>query len=161
MKTWFAIAPCCHLSAGTRRVARSSPIATPAAHFDLRVRTQPRIGFAEDLVASDAHGSTVGQADPFHPAIRLNQELRGPRDICAFRTAADVQKIIRADNLLAGVGKQGEGHAGLLCQPAAGFSRIHADRHDVNVAPMELTQLGLEAPQLGDAVRSPVAPIEN
>src|SRR5579872_5530628 len=60
-------------------------------------------GGSEHLLGPGTHPEVFGKILPSHYAGRINQELRGPRDVVAFRSPAGVQQVVAANNLGFGV----------------------------------------------------------
>ena len=115
----------------------------------------------ENLRWPRADPVTLGQHSPAHDAARVDEKLRGPRDIMSVDSLSGMDEIIRTNRVEVPIGKKSKSITGPLCQVARLFGSIDADRHWTNAHRVELIQILLNTPQLGVARRSPVASIEN
>jgi len=107
------------------------------------------------------HPVILSQHSPTNDAGCINQKLGGTCDVAAIFTLAFVNQIVFRNRLELRIGKKSKSVAGLLTKIAGRFRTIDANRDRTNSDFVELSEILLNAPQLGVARRSPVAAIEN
>jgi hypothetical protein len=78
-----------------------------------------------------------------------------------FGPSVRVQHIVAADYFGLGIGKKCEGKTGFVAEIFRNVRRIHADRNGYDAFCLELGKPLLNASQLEDTERSPVAAVEN
>lgn len=107
---------------------------------------QPVLRDLQHLLSLCPDAKIIRQVDPAHGAGRVEQEFSGPCDIHPIRSAPDMQQVVRAYDLLLGVGKEGKGKASLFAEPEISLYGVNADRGDSDAALAELAPLTLKAP---------------
>jgi hypothetical protein len=101
------------------------------------------------------------QIHPSHRPRRIDEEFRRPRYAAAVLSLAFVNEVISTYGVQLRVGQEGICESGPLAQLSRDIGLVDADRDRANARIAEFAKLLLNAPQLGDAGRSPVAAIEN
>src|SRR5437899_2440431 len=115
----------------------------------------------EHLLAGGANFVTLRQVDPADRCRGVKQKLRWAGNVGAANAASSMQQVVAANDFRLGVGEKREGVALLLAMRPRDLRWVHADSHNAHTARGEFVQLLLKTPQLGVAVGSPVASVEN
>src|SRR5437899_11244479 len=115
----------------------------------------------EHLLAGGANFVTLRQVDPADRCRGVKQKLRWAGNVGAANAASSMQQVVAANDFRLGVGEKREGVALLLAMCPRNLRWVHADGHNAHTARGEFLQLMLNTPQLGAAVRSPAASVEN
>src|SRR2546426_4268110 len=126
-----------------------------------RLRHAQVVEHLEHLLGGGANFVTLRQVDPAARAAGVKQNLSWPGNVGAADTASSMQQVVAANDFRLGVGEKREGVALLLAMRPRNLRWVHADGHNAHTARGEFLQLLLKTPQLGVAVRSPVASAEN
>jgi hypothetical protein len=115
----------------------------------------------QDLLGAGADAKVFGEIGPEDFAGGVDEEFGGAGNVGAVFATVGVDQVPAADDVVLGVGKNGEGVAGRLPEMLGLLRRIHTNGDYANLARVEIGQALLETPQLGVAERSPVAAIED
>jgi len=115
----------------------------------------------QNLFRPRAHPVIFRQHAPANRSSRIDEKLSRPRDVATIFTLTLVDQIVARNGVEPGVRKKGKGVAGFLAEFARLFRTINADGDGTNAGLVKLGEIFLNAPQLGVAGWSPVAPVEN
>jgi hypothetical protein len=135
--------------------------ASTRARCSLRALAAYLIKRFEDLLWTRSHGNVFGQVDPLNGPRAIDEKLRGPCDVVAFRPGATVQEVVAPDHICRRVGENWIRKSHLPAMRVINIDRVHANRGHMHTPRGKIRKMLLKTPQLGVAKRSPMAAIKN
>ncbi len=155
--------PVTYVLALRRRLEHVGPAAEAPAGSGLAGSRRPGEGveLLQDLVGSNPDLVVLGEVPPPDSARRVDEELGRACDVGSFHSTLLMEEVIASRDDRACVRKHRERVALLCGERRRDIRRIDADGHNPRAASLEFGPLFLKTPQLGVAVRSPVAAVEN
>ncbi len=115
----------------------------------------------EHLLGPRSNPIVLSQIDPSHCTCRVEQELRGTRNVMTILTGACMNQIVSTNHFHVLIREQGESVASLLREIARHVRIINTDRDRTYSFCAQLVQTFFNTPQLGVAQRSPVTSVKN
>ena len=115
----------------------------------------------EHFLSAGTYADVFSEIFPTHDAGAIDEEFRRAGDVVSIRTCRGVQQVVTADDLEIGIREERKCVAGLAAQVRGDLGRVNADGDGTNSESLEILKLFLDASQLEEAERSPVASVEN